>query len=208
MFPEPSILFREFAMDERLPLATIHAAVLEYIKGRLDVAVFGAQAVNTYVDTPRMTQDVDLLCTCAEFFAEELREHLNQKFHVAVRVRCVANGAGYRIYQVATPRNRHLVGIRQVTAIPACRTVQQVSVVAPPELLAMKVVSMTARPGTPKGLTDEADILRMLLVFPEHKIADGAVANALSLLNADEQAIKVWLEFVVRDIQPETDDEY
>ena len=80
--------------------------------------------------------------------------------------------------------------------------------VAPPELLAMKVISMSARPGTPKGLTDEADILRLLLVFPEQKVAAGAVANALSSLNADEQAINVWQEFVVRDIQPETDDEY
>ena len=208
MFPESPILLREFAMNERLPLATIHTAVLEFIKGRSDVAVFGAQAVNTYVDTPRMTQNVDLLCTSAESFAEELREHLNQRFHVAVRVRCVANGIGYRIYQIATPRNRHLVDVRQVTAIPECRTFQQIAVVAPPELLAMKVVSMTSRPGTPKGLTDEADILRLLLVFPEYKVAVGAVSNALALLHADEQANKVWLEFVARDIQPETDDEY
>ena len=195
-------------MDERLPLATIHAAVLNYIKGRSDVAVFGAQAVNAYVDTPRMTQDVDLLCTCAESFAENLREHLNQKFHVAVRVRCVSEGAGFRIYQVATPRNRHLVDVRQVTVIPDCRTVQQISVVSPPDLLAMKVISMSARPSTPKGLTDEADILRMLLVFPEYKVATGAVANALGVLKADEQALKIWQELVERDIQPETDDDY
>ena len=29
--------------------------------GRDDAAVFGAQAVNAYVDQPRMTQDVDIL---------------------------------------------------------------------------------------------------------------------------------------------------
>ena len=67
-------------MAEELPLATIHVAVLEFLRGRIDAAVFGAQAVNAYVDTPRMTQDVDILSTCGEALSEELCEHLHQQF--------------------------------------------------------------------------------------------------------------------------------
>jgi hypothetical protein len=56
-----TLLFEEFAMREQLPLATIHDAVLEFLRGR-DVAVmFGAQAVNAYVGEARMSQDIDLI---------------------------------------------------------------------------------------------------------------------------------------------------
>ena len=61
-------------MREPLPLATIHDAVLEFLRGRDDVVVFGATAVNAYVDEPRMTQDIDLMSTRAAELAEELRE--------------------------------------------------------------------------------------------------------------------------------------
>ena len=37
-------------MRERIPLATVQDAVLEFLRGRDDAAVFGAQAVNAYVD--------------------------------------------------------------------------------------------------------------------------------------------------------------
>ena len=59
MFGDGALTFREFAMGERLPLATIQDAMLEFLRGRDDAALFGAQAVNAYVDEPRMTQDVD-----------------------------------------------------------------------------------------------------------------------------------------------------
>jgi len=61
MFSPGILTFQEFAMQEPLPLATIQEAVLEFLRGRDDVAVFGAQAVNAYVHEPRMTQDIDLL---------------------------------------------------------------------------------------------------------------------------------------------------
>ena len=60
-----ALTFREFMMREPLPLATIHEAVLEFLRGRDDVVLFDAQAVNAYVDEPRMTQDVDLLAVRA-----------------------------------------------------------------------------------------------------------------------------------------------
>ena len=53
-------------MGEPLPLATLQHAVLEFLRGRDDVVVFGAQAGNAYVNEPRMTQDLDLLSTHAE----------------------------------------------------------------------------------------------------------------------------------------------
>src|SRR5438093_9355254 len=100
MLAEGSLTFREFAMAEPLPLATIQAAVLEFLRHRTDAVLFGAQAVNAYVAEPRMTQDVDIASTRAPELAEELRAYLNERFRIAVRVREVLEGVGYRIYQV------------------------------------------------------------------------------------------------------------
>jgi hypothetical protein len=76
------LTFQEFAAKETLPLSRIHQAVLEFLQGRKDAVLFGAQAVNAYAGEPRMTQNVDLLSTRAAEFAEELREHLSEKFHI------------------------------------------------------------------------------------------------------------------------------
>ena len=208
MFTDPPIAFREFAMAENLPLATIHAAVLEFLRGRVDAAIFGAQAVNAYVDTPRMTQDVDVLSICAEAFSTELSEHLHHQFHIAVRVRSVASGSGYRIYQLRSPANRHLVNVRQTSVLPGCQRIEEILVVTPVELIAMKVISMEARPKTPKGLTDEVDLLRLLLTFPELKSGTGSVCDSLHQHNASDNALQIWQDLVVRDIRPENDDEY
>jgi hypothetical protein len=80
------LTFKEFVTREPWPLASIHEAVLEFLRGRDDVVVFGATAVNAYVDEPRMTQDIDLMSTRAQELAEELREHLAERFHIAMRV--------------------------------------------------------------------------------------------------------------------------
>ena len=208
MFNDPPIAFREFAMAENLPLATIHAAVLEFLRGRMDAAIFGAQAVNAYVETPRMTQDVDVLSIHAEVFSTELSEHLHHQFHIAVRVRSVAGGSGYRIYQLRTPANRHLVNVRQTAVLPTCQRIEEILVVIPVELIAMKVVSMAGRRGTPKGLTDEADLLRLLLTFPELKSATGSVSDSLHQQNAPDNALQIWQDLVARDIRPESGEEY
>src|SRR6266481_9234411 len=100
MFGDGSLTFREFIMREPLPLATIHDAVLEFLRGRTDAVLFGAHAVNAYVDEARMTQDVDILSPRAPELAEEIRKHLNDRFKIAARVRKVRDGLGYRIYQV------------------------------------------------------------------------------------------------------------
>ena len=195
-------------MAESLPLATIHGVVLEFLRGRADSAIFGAQAVNAYVDNPRMTQDVDILSTSAETISTALSELLHNRFHIAVRIRSVAGGMGYRIYQLRTPTNRHLVDVRQTADLPACMRIEEILVVSPPELMSMKVISMAARPKTPKGLTDEVDLLRMLLTFPELKTAAGLVLDSLRRQNASDDAVQIWQNLVLRDIRPEIDDEY
>src|SRR5262249_33747281 len=118
MFGDGSLTFHEFAMREPLPLATIHDAVLEFLRGRKEAVLYGAHAVNAYVKESRLTQDVDVMSTRGREFAEDLRAFLNKKFHIAVRVREIREGLGYRIYQVRKPENRHLVDVRPVEEFP------------------------------------------------------------------------------------------
>ena len=54
MFGDGSLTFREYVMNEPLPLAIVHRAVLDFLHHRSDAALFGAQAVNAYVDEVRM----------------------------------------------------------------------------------------------------------------------------------------------------------
>ncbi len=76
MLGDGALTFREFAMREPHPLATIHDAVLEFLRGRDDAALYGAQAVNAYVDVKRMSEDVDVLSPRAKELAHDLRDHL------------------------------------------------------------------------------------------------------------------------------------
>jgi hypothetical protein len=206
MFGDGSLTFREFAMREPLPLATIHEAVLEFLQGRHDAAVYGAQAVNAYVDEPRMTQDVDVLSTRAAALAEQLREYLRVRFRIAVRVRRVADGAGYRLYQLRKPKNRHLVDVRSVQELPPCNRLHEVLILTPPELIGRKVVSMISRLKTPKGLIDAADLRRLLLAFPDLKAEEGSVLQALQVMGAPKEAFDAWRELVAQEILPEDED--
>src|SRR5438128_1162033 len=169
MFGDGPLTFREFVTREPLPLATIHDAVLEFLCGRDDAVLLGAQAVNAYVSEPRMTQDVDIASTRSEAFAEQLRAFLHQRFHIAMQIRELREGLGYRIYQVRKPENRHLVDVRPVENLPPAQRVRKVLVVTPPELVANKLMSMVARQSRPKGSIDRADLYRILLTFPELK---------------------------------------
>lgn len=137
-------------MKEPLPLAKVHDAVLDFLRNRDDAVLFGAQAVNAYVDDPRMTQDVDILSTRAAELAEELRSHLASLFHIAVRVQAVAQGKGFRVYQLREPKNRHLADIRQVEELPPTQLVAEVRVPLPEELIAQKIISLSSRLGQPR----------------------------------------------------------
>jgi hypothetical protein len=198
------LTFREFAMRETLPLSKIHGAVLEFLQGRDDVVLFGAQAVNAYVSEPRMTQDVDLLSTRAAEFAEELRAFLSETFHIAVRIREIGEGKGFRIYQTRKEGNRHLVDVRPVEDFPETETVEEIKVLSPLELIASKAISYHTRRGKPKAGTDWRDLGFLLLRFPELK---EKVAETLKLKNVDESVMETWSEIERQDFQFEDEDE-
>jgi hypothetical protein len=205
MFGDGSLTFREFMMREPLPLATIHDAVLAFLRGRDDAVLYGAQAVNAYVEESRMTQDVDIASLRAEELAEELRAFLNKRFHIAVRVRNIREGLGYRVYQVQKPKNRHLVDVRPVASLPPSQRVNEVLVVSPPELIGEKVLSMVQRTDPAKSLIDQADLIRLLRTFPHLKTADGAVAERLQAVGASAEAMEAWAKLVAQEIKPVDD---
>lgn len=194
-------------MNEALPLSTIHNAVLEFLRDRNDVVLFGAQAVNAYVDEPRMTQDIDLMSPRAEALAEELRQHLSQQFHIAVRVREVGEGRGYRLYQVQKLGNRHLVDLRPVTELPPAQRIAQILVMNPDELIASKVISFHQRRGKPKAGTDWRDLAMLLLLFPEFKKEVGDVADRLQVAGATPEILNEWKEIVATDFQASEDED-
>lgn len=193
-------------MNEPLPLAKVHEAVLEFLRNRDDAVLFGAQAVNAYVDEPRMTQDVDVLSTRAEGLAEELRSQLADMFHIAVRVRTVAGGKGFRIYQLREPKNRHFADVRQVDELPPTQRVADVRVPLPEELIAQKLLSLCGRQGQPKADTDRRDLKVLLLAFPQLKSETGPVLDRLLAAKTNEQTIAEWGDLVATEIRPEDDE--
>lgn len=201
------LTFQEFMRHETLPLSKIHGAVLEFLQGRNDVVLFGAYAVNAYVSEPRMTQDVDLLSTNAEDLAEELREYLNDRFEIAVRVRKVANGKGFRVYQKRKEGNRHLVDVRLVAEFPTTKIIENISILSPAELIASKIVSYQSRKGQPKAGTDWRDLAFLLLKFPELKTEKGEVFEILQKRQVSENVLNYWREIVEQHLQIEDEDE-
>jgi hypothetical protein len=206
MFVAGALTFQEFMMHESLPLATIQQAVLEFLQGRDDAVVFGAQAVNAYVNEPRMTQDIDLLSSRAEQFAQELRDHLGERFHIAVRVRQVGQDKGYRLFQVQKPHNRHLVDVRSVETLPSAQRMADVLVMAPAELIASKVMAYYRRRGQPKSGTDWRDLAMLLLAFPEFKRDQSLVADCLRTAGAEPAVLTLWKELVAQEIHSEDED--
>lgn len=206
-FVADTINFREIVMKEPLPLATIQNAVIDFVRGRDDVVLFGAQAVNVYVSEPRATQDVDLMSTRAAELAEELREHLAELFHIAVRVRKIKDGLGYRVFQLQKTGNRHLVDLRSVTSFPPLHRLDGVQVLTPSELIASKVISYYQRRGKPKAGTDWRDLALMLLTFPELKSDSGPVTDRLNAAQSDPAILAVWRELVSQEILPEGEDD-
>mgnify|MGYP000312413280 CR=1 FL=1 len=200
------LTFHEYAMREPLPLATIHEALLDFLRGRKDAVLFGATAVNAYVSEPRMTQDVDLLSVRAAEFAEELREHLSEKFRIAVRVPEIKD-KGFRLYQVRKEGNRHVADVRMVAEFAETRTVENILVLSPAELIASKVISFQSRFGKSKSWTDRRDLTVLLLQFPELKSETGEVAEILRRNEAGEKVFDAWREIVAQDLQVEDEDE-
>jgi len=191
---------------EEVPLADVFREIGRFLIGRDDLVLSGAQAVNVYAETERMTHDVDLMSTRAEAFVEELRQLLADRFRMAARVRVVVPRVGFRLYQVRKPKNRDLVDVRRVDVLPAFRTVEGMRVVAPEELVAMKVFAMTARRGRPKELSDRLDVKRLLLALPELKSDGGAISERLRAMGASDEALKLWQE-IAREPSLDDDDD-
>lgn len=198
------LTFQEFTMHETLPLSKIHEAIFEFLQGRKDVVLFRAQAVNAYVSEPRMTQDIDLLSTRADELAEELKIFLSGKFHIAVRIRSVADNKGFRVYQLRSEGNRHLIDLRMVSEIPATETVEDILVLSPLELLTSKVISYHSRKGKPKAGTDYRDLGMLLLRFPQLK---EKVSENLRVKNVSEAVLETWEEIADQNFQVEETDE-
>ena len=206
-FVADAAVFWEFAMNETLPLATIQNAVLEFLRGRNDAVLFGAQAVNAYVLERRTTEDVDVLSTRAADLAEELRAYLNERFHIAARVRNVRDGLGYRVFQLRKEGNRHLVDVRPVSALPSAQRIADVQVLLPSELIASKVISHHQRHGKPKSWTDRRDLAVLLETFPELKCDPGPVTDCLYAAHANEAVLALWRELVAQEILPQEEDD-
>lgn len=194
-------------MREPLLLSTIQDAVLEFLRGRDDAVLFGAQAVNAYVDVIRSTEDVDILSPRAEGLAAELREFLAKRFHIAVRVREIGEGRGYRLYQIRKPKNRHLADVRPVTELPPVKRVKDVMVVSPAELIAGKVLAFHMRGGRPKAWSDRRDLAVLLLAFPELKRHPGPVGDRLKARGADAKVLATWKDIASQEILPESEED-
>lgn len=206
MFGDGALTFREFAMGEPLPRATIHDAVLKFLRGRHDAVLSGAQAVNAYVDESRMTEDVDILSPRARELAEELQAHLNAEFQIAVRIRQLREGIGYRLDQLRNPRDRHLIDVRSVESLPSSQRVSEVLVVTPDELIACKVIALAKGRGKPKAGIDWRDVAMLLLTFPELKSDAGPVRERLEAAGASESMLATWKDLVAQEILPEDED--
>jgi hypothetical protein len=206
MFGDGGLSFREFAMREPLPLSTIHDAVLDFLRGRDEAVLFGAQAVNAYVDEPRMTQDVDLQSFRAAELAEEIRHYLSQRFSIAVRIRESVDGLRWRIDQVREQKDRHLVDIRQADPLPPSQRVEGVIVATPSELIASKVAALDSRRGSPQAGTDRRDLVVLVLSFPALKSDDGLVRERLIANGASSTVLLAWSELVAEEIREEDDE--
>ena len=195
-------------MRESLPLATIHEATLDFLRGRKDVVLFGAYAVNAYVGEPRMTQDIDLLATNAKNLADELRAFLNDTFHIALRVVAVrvreVGDSGWRVYQALKEGSRHLVDVRLVNEFPAIQTIAEIQVSSPLELIAAKVIAYHGRRGRPKAGTDWRDIAMLLLEFPALK---AEVTPTLHSKNVGAAVLQTWAEIENQQFTSENEDD-
>ncbi len=149
------------------------------------------------------------MSTRAQELAEELREYLAERFHIAMRVRTVRGDKGYRLFQMQKTGNRHLVDVRPVDSLPQSQPIEGVLVLAPTQLIAQKVISFHSRQGQPKGFSDMRDLAVLFLTFPEMKTDSGAVSDALKAFGASAGEMTTWRELVAQELSaPNADDEF
>lgn len=142
----------------------------------------------------------------AHEFAEELREHLSGRFHIAVRIREVKD-KGLRLYQVRKEGNRHLVDVRISSELPDSQSIEGVKVLTPVELIVSKVTSFISRYGKDKSWTDRRDLAVLLRRFPELKLVDGEVSRLLAKQDADQKTLNFWQELAEQELVAEDEDD-
>jgi hypothetical protein len=206
MFGDGPLNFWEFATREPLPLARIHDAVLEFLRGRNDAVLVGAHAVNAYVDQARMSEDVDLLSQHPLALAKDVRQFLHQRFGRVFRVRMAKDGTGYCVFQPRRQKERRLVEIFAVEKLPPAKRVKRILVATPPVLIASKTISFARRRRAPEGGIDCRDAAVLLLAFPELKKKEGPVAECLRAARAGAVEMAAWVELVNMRIEPEVED--
>ena len=207
MFGDGPLMLREYLMKEPHPIAVIQSAVFDFLREQTDYAVFGAQAVNAYVAETRATEDVDIATPDGEELAERIARYLNERFHIATRVRVVRGGIGYRVYQKQKPQNRHLVDVRPTPQLPPHQVVDGVFVVTPAESMANKVHALYVRGHKDKALTDARDLRRMIRTFPDLQAFDGPVHDRLVANGVAPPVFDLWREWVERVLEPEDEDD-
>ena len=206
MFGDGALTFREFAMGETLPLATIHDAVLDFLRGREDAVVCGPQAVNGYVDDDRYTCDFDVLSTRAGDLADEIRVCMRGRFDIAIDVVEASSGKAFDLVQrrvIAVPR---FVRVRSVVALPPARWIEEILVIIPEELTAERVVACYRHRRTPTEGTDVRDIAVLLLKFPALQREVGPVRDRLeaSITEGISPGVRdLWLQIVQRRFEPD-----
>ncbi|MCG3118467.1 MAG: hypothetical protein ALAOOOJD_00678 [bacterium] len=186
--------------QEKIPLATIQTAAMEFLRGREDAVVFGAHAVNAYVKEKRATQELDLLSTRTAKLATELRDYLNRRFRIFLLIRRLNKGEGRRIYQATKDGNHFLIDIRPVAKLPQAKAIAQVLFIEPAELIASKVIAYHHRRDKPKGDMDWRDLAKLLLTFPELKSNSGVVWERLQAVGAEETVLEEWKKLVTQNV--------
>jgi hypothetical protein len=195
----------EYHMKEPVPLASVHEAIFDFCRGRGDVVVFRAQAVNVHVGEPRMTQDVDVLAPSPKTTAEDLAAHLHALLHIAARVREIRPGVGYRVYQPRKQGTRHLADLRLADIdLGEPVVVDGIRYTSPADTLAMKVCALGKRRFAPKGATDLADARRLLLAFPELRVERGIVSDRIGRIG-EPDALDVWRELLLEPVVSDED---
>jgi hypothetical protein len=96
------------------------------------------------------------------------------------------------------------VDVRQVAQLPPFREIGGVRVVEPAELAAMKAISLAARKGQEKGLSDRLDLHRLLRAFPDLGSEDGPVP---ARLGADPEALAAWRDVVRSPLEVDEHDD-
>jgi hypothetical protein len=182
-------------------LSDIQRSLLTFLQKRSDVVIFGAYAINAYLNPNemRMTADVNIQTLRGQLLVTQISEHLHQEFYIAPRSREVKPGQAWRIYHDLRSGNRHLVDIRQVEHLPNFEVINQIQVLSPLELIQAKIISAYARQHQPKGFSDLRDLYSLMLTFPE-------LADQVNLPVEDAKIQDFWKNIKLRQMDfPEPD---